>query len=339
MRKQKKILCLVLALALMLGLALPAAAVGEEAPAPSDPLTREELCMRAARCLAQWQDCDQQCMIEALLYHKATIGGPYETVQAVFYDCDPMNGGNAHTITALACLGVVKGRGGGRFDGRASITRQEAAVLLDRLYRLCGGPLSEPSGSTLADQEAVADWAQDSVTAMVACGIMELDGEGRFAPQALYTRQDCEDALNALSGRLPEEHVPLLTYDQYLEHIDWENDRAHRLNCGTVKYLQVDGPLASFVKVREGDGTMSAINRFRMVYRDGRIKTIPTLDAYDSALDRYAGTLDPESVRFSEDGARLTCTVTVDRDTNSFEAGVYQHDIAVETLKDRVTKQ
>ncbi len=64
-------------------------------------------------------------------------------------------------------LGVVDGRSPGHFDPDAQITRQEAAVMLAKAYRVVGKTLPEVSEDLpFQDAEQIADWAKESVAVM-----------------------------------------------------------------------------------------------------------------------------------------------------------------------------
>ncbi|WP_424768531.1 endo-1,4-beta-xylanase [Paenibacillus sp. sgz302251] len=85
-------------------------------------------------------------------------------------------------------LGIAKGEGNGRFSPQAQITRQEMMVLTVRALEAAGQQL-EFSGSMndFSDASAIADYAKDSASALVASGIVNgIDGEIR--PDGLLTR-------------------------------------------------------------------------------------------------------------------------------------------------------
>lgn len=85
-------------------------------------------------------------------------------------------------------LGIAKGVGNGRFNPNAPITRQEMMMLTARALGAAGRPL-ESAGSLdgFSDASAVADYAKDSVTALVSSGIVNGIG-GELQPGGLLTR-------------------------------------------------------------------------------------------------------------------------------------------------------
>lgn len=104
--------------------------------------------------------------------------------QSPYTDCsDP-------EVVLLSGLNVISGRGNGIFDPNASITRQEAAVMLVRAARAVdSGALSETSSTVFADSGEIADWAADSIQSATAGQIMNGAGDNLFAPLSTYDRQ------------------------------------------------------------------------------------------------------------------------------------------------------
>lgn len=92
-----------------------------------------------------------------------------------------------HVVEAYQ-LGIVNGKSEGRFEPNASITRQEAAVMLRNTAAVLeiDAPLSV---SSFADINDIAPWAKDAVDFVSSAKIMDGTGNGRFSPQGLYTRQ------------------------------------------------------------------------------------------------------------------------------------------------------
>ncbi|MDQ0062183.1 endo-1,4-beta-xylanase [Paenibacillus harenae] len=85
-------------------------------------------------------------------------------------------------------LGIAKGVGNDRFNPNAPITRQEMMMLTARALEAAGQPL-EAAGSLdgFTDASAVADYAKNSVTALVSSGIVNGIG-GELQPGGLLTR-------------------------------------------------------------------------------------------------------------------------------------------------------
>lgn len=89
-------------------------------------------------------------------------------------------------IRAAALMGLVKGRSNGTYDPNGTITRQEAAVILTRIYERCGGQ-SGGECRTYSDQEEIGAWALPSVRTVATLGVMNGKLDGAFHPAAAYT--------------------------------------------------------------------------------------------------------------------------------------------------------
>jgi len=92
----------------------------------------------------------------------------------------------AFLICAAALMGLVKGRSNGAYDPNGTITRQEAAVILTRVYARCGGQ-ADGEARVYPDQEEIGAWALPSVQTAAALGVMNGKSDGGFHPTAAYT--------------------------------------------------------------------------------------------------------------------------------------------------------
>ena len=89
--------------------------------------------------------------------------------------------------------GIAVGTGSGNLQASRPVTRQEAAVMLERY-----AGLKEKSDITLSDWQKTALWAQQSVLRAVAAGLMDLTN-GAFYPQGTITRAEGEVIVSRLS--------------------------------------------------------------------------------------------------------------------------------------------
>ena len=105
-------------------------------------------------------------------------------------------------------IGIVSGISANEFAPRAKLTRQEAAVMLTRVYKavnLPGWTLSTDNQFTLnytkpapfADDANIDDWAKDSVYFMAANEIINGVGSNKFAPQNTTTEEEATKYANA----------------------------------------------------------------------------------------------------------------------------------------------
>lgn len=77
---------------------------------------------------------------------------------------------DADVLTAVG-LGIASGDGNGLFHPDKGITRQEAAVMLYNTLKVMGAPI-QGVGSSFTDQESIAAWAEEPVSAIVGWGVM-----------------------------------------------------------------------------------------------------------------------------------------------------------------------
>lgn len=92
--------------------------------------------------------------------------------------------------SALAAnkLGIVNGKGNGRFDPYANITRQEAATMLMRAAKVLDMNSTGTGNTDFSDSEQVASWAAEAVDYICKAGIMNGKGDS-FDPTGSYSRE------------------------------------------------------------------------------------------------------------------------------------------------------
>ena len=89
-------------------------------------------------------------------------------------------------------MGILKGRGNGYYvDPNTPITRQEAAVVLARVYRLYAEEPQTKASLTCQDAKDIADWAKDDVALMTQLGVMNGVAKGKFNPKGQYNVSVC----------------------------------------------------------------------------------------------------------------------------------------------------
>lgn len=94
-------------------------------------------------------------------------------------------------IATAQKLGLVSGYADGSFGLGQEITRQEVAVLMYRCTQSLGMQIPEKyPAMTFADQDEIADYAEEAISKMQQGGIMQGVGEGRVAPNESTTRAE-----------------------------------------------------------------------------------------------------------------------------------------------------
>ncbi|WP_204875618.1 S-layer homology domain-containing protein [Pseudoflavonifractor phocaeensis] len=122
---------------------------------------------------------------------------------------DVTNGDLRPYINAANYFGVVNGTGdGSTYEPDRTITRQEAACMLLRSYRVVDDE-AQATGSAahFADSGQIADWASADVAAAESLGIMQGTDTGAFDPLGTYTREQAVLTFVRLYESVPEEAV------------------------------------------------------------------------------------------------------------------------------------
>lgn len=146
---------------------------------------------------------DEFCQLAVNMY-TAVTGMEYTTDKSYFRDTD------AEYINAAYELHIVNGVGNDMFAPNKSITRQEAAVMLNNIAKLLNIEGTEKIDK-FTDEGDFADWAKDAIYSVAAMKsedtyVMAGTGEGKFSPYDFYTREqaiatmwrlyNCEEAQN-----------------------------------------------------------------------------------------------------------------------------------------------
>ncbi len=117
----------------------------------------------------------------------------YDTEKNIFADCSAGDWYNT-AVSTLAAMGIVKGRGGNRFDPAAPITRGEFAAIAARF-----------SDQDYTDSDQFTDiaghWARVEINQAAALGWVQGDGSGAFRPDDPITRAEVITLVNRVLGR------------------------------------------------------------------------------------------------------------------------------------------
>ena len=132
-------------------------------------------------------------------------------------------------------MGILKGRGNGYYvDPNTPITRQEAAVVLARVYRLYAEEPQTKAPLTYQDAKDIADWAKDDVALMTQLGVMNGVAKGKFDPKGQYTVEQCLVTLVRLYEKTAQGKTPVGTYPLQLGQREtvigqtWEGSKLYR---------------------------------------------------------------------------------------------------------------
>lgn len=101
--------------------------------------------------------------------------------------------------------GLVNGKDEENFAPNAPISREEMAVMMVRAYKWNGGKLTTAGPSGMSDQMQISKWAVNDVNEAVALGLMNGQGNGKFAPKSNTTRAESAQAMLNLLNKLEVE--------------------------------------------------------------------------------------------------------------------------------------
>ena len=114
----------------------------------------------------------------------------YEKVAGQITGRTSFNDTSDVNVQKAAYAGIVSGVGDNRFDPNGKLTREQAAVILDRLAGILGRPLPQKA-PTFNDNAKIAGWAFAPVGHVQAGGVMGGVGDNMFAPKDVYKREQC----------------------------------------------------------------------------------------------------------------------------------------------------
>lgn len=117
--------------------------------------------------------------------------------EAFYTDDDPFvdveTGTDRYTfIMAARDLGIVKGTSTTAriFEPDKLVSRQEAALMLSRVFEAVGGEIPAGASTTFGDNGEISSWAMDAVAFMSARGIINGVGSNRFNPKGNATVEE-----------------------------------------------------------------------------------------------------------------------------------------------------
>lgn len=119
----------------------------------------------------------------------------YNYCYNVVKEVDTVTGENKFTDTTnskiirLNAMGIINGKSETEFAPNDLLTREEAAVILNRMVnKTIPVPVTEMYFN-FDDEASISDWASDSIQVMCNMGVMNGVGENKFAPQDTYTTE------------------------------------------------------------------------------------------------------------------------------------------------------
>ncbi len=118
---------------------------------------------------------------------------------------DPFTDTDDPEVMKAFALGVTSGSSATTFSPNLLLTREQASVMLTRVYQRAtvpGWPENDPPleftmPAPFADDADISDWAKECVYFMAANGVISGVGNNRFAPKNVTTAQEASGYANA----------------------------------------------------------------------------------------------------------------------------------------------
>ncbi len=109
-------------------------------------------------------------------------------------ESNPFSDTDDPVILRANALGIVKGSGG-KFAPEDLVTREQAAVMLSRVYTKLGGEIPTVTATTFADDSRVSTWAKSEVAFMAGKGIINGKGNNTFDPNGKTGNASIEESM------------------------------------------------------------------------------------------------------------------------------------------------
>ena len=118
---------------------------------------------------------------------------------------NPFTDESDHSVAALSTLGIIKGTSDTTFSPYKTITREEAATVLQRILGYLGADAQKDSDLTFSDDADISDWAKEAVYALNGEGILLGTAENNFSPKSNFTKEQAVVTVLRIYDRLREE--------------------------------------------------------------------------------------------------------------------------------------
>lgn len=108
---------------------------------------------------------------------------------ADLYEQNPFYDTNEKDVLLANQLGLIQGVSANSFAPGSFIKRQDAAALLQRAAQLLGQDNAAAGAPDFTDSSTISDYAKAAVSYVTQRGIMNGVGDGQFAPNGTYTKE------------------------------------------------------------------------------------------------------------------------------------------------------
>ncbi|MUT68359.1 carbohydrate binding domain-containing protein [Paenibacillus sp. NEAU-GSW1] len=154
-------------------------------------------------------------------------------------------------VTRASGSGIVKGVDTQHFEPDAMITREDAAVMLDRTFELSKGSESDALLKQFDDYTAVSSYAKKAISYLTSEGVMK-GYNGLLQPKASITRAESAVLLSGMIG-------DLITEPGEYNASQVDGNLIIRTTGVTVNSTKVNGSLLLTEGIGEGDVTLDGV--------------------------------------------------------------------------------
>jgi len=163
----------------------------------------------------------------------------------------------AQDVAAVYAAGVINGVGSGKFAPQSFISREDAAVIVDRAFELTSAG-TEQTLTPVKDAAQIAGYAVDAVSALYAGGYVRGKEGQRFDPKEKITKAEIVQLIDNVMGTLINQPT---TYSQAV------NGNLVVSAAGvTLKNMVIAGNLYVTQGIGEGDLTLDGVTVKGNVY-------------------------------------------------------------------------
>lgn len=142
-------------------------------------------------------------------------------------------------IMKIGGLGIVNGIGGGKFDPKGLLTREQAATIISKLSKKIGRPLRD-GNYLFSDNEKISKWALKEVKQVQTENIMKGVDGNNFNPKGNYTIEQSIVTMarfydRVISFTVTEESARnsmMALRTKYPEGMRWTNENYYEWNGG-----------------------------------------------------------------------------------------------------------
>ncbi|NIK23544.1 carbohydrate binding domain-containing protein [Paenibacillus lupini] len=154
-------------------------------------------------------------------------------------------------VTRASGSGVVNGMDKDHFAPNAQITREDAAVMIDRAFELSTGSESDAELKQFKDYRAVSSYAKKALSYLMGEKVMK-GFNGKLQPKSPITRAESAVLLSGMIG-------DLITKPVVYDASKVEGNLIIRATDVTVKNTAVHGSLLLAEGIKEGDVTLEGV--------------------------------------------------------------------------------